>query len=98
MLNVLPLLTDGEVFLWRERLSPCALGVCAPVGMMGCDKVPPGRELGAWCRVQSCSQIRRESRAANEAASLEKALPSRRPFSHLSPRPLIIIIIIHEDI
>lgn len=50
MLDILLLPADGEVILWRERLSPCALGACAPAGMMGYDRVSPGRELGAWCR------------------------------------------------
>ena len=46
VLNILPLPTDGEVFLWRGRLCPCALGACAPAGVMGCDRVSPGREPG----------------------------------------------------
>ena len=50
VLNILPLSPDGEVFLWRGRLFPCALGACAPAGMMGCDRVSPGRTA------QSCSQ------------------------------------------
>lgn len=74
VLNILPLPTDGEVFLWRERLSPCALGVCAPAGMMGCDRVSPGRELGsgAECRAvlrNERSQSRERSGCSGEGLS-----------------------------
>lgn len=47
VLNLLPLPTNGEVFLWRGRLCPCALGACALAGVMGCDRVSPGREPGS---------------------------------------------------
>lgn len=90
VLNILPLPADGEAFLWRGRLSPCALGACAPVGMMGCDRVSPERELGAWCRVQSSLQTWREPRATNKAAPLGKALLRRRPFWHSSSSSFII--------
>lgn len=91
VLNILPLPADGEAFLWRGRLFPCALGACAPAGMMGCDRVSPGRELGAWCRVQSSLQTWREPRATNKAAPLGKALLRRRPFCHSSPSSFLII-------
>lgn len=47
VLNILPLPTDREVFLWQGRLRPCALGACAPAGVMGCDRVSPRREPGS---------------------------------------------------
>lgn len=77
----------------RTSVPMCTGGVC-PAGMMRCDRVSPGRELRAWCRVQSCSQRWRQPRPVSEAAPLEKVVPSRRPFWHSFFFPFIII---HEE-
>lgn len=58
---------QGRYFCGDSVCPPCAFRVYASVGVMGCDRVSPGRGLAqAWWRGQRCSQTQAEPRAGGD--------------------------------